>query len=136
MHTRLPLAVIGLGSLLILVSFVWRSSAAPWLFAFATMSFPVALIGLGVASRRGAGALRFELVLLFLLLQGTGLGLLAFARTPSLVLLGLPAGAWLMLLGMWLLPLLLLSLAYPRVFEDAVLDRETLERVRAAKRSL
>lgn len=125
---------MGVGSLLILASFVWPSPAAPWLFALVTMGFPVALIALGVASRGGARTLRLELALLFLLLQGTGLGLLAFARDTSRLVYGLPAGGWLMLLGMWLLPLALLSLAYPLAFSKAVLDGSTLERVRAAKR--
>lgn len=91
------------------------------------MLFPVALIA--IALRPGApGAWKF-LGALGALLVGTGLGLLFLPATGPL-LLGLPAAALLMLLGLWCLPLVLAVGVYAATFPRWTLEPDDLERLR------
>ena len=98
------------------------------------MSFPVALIALGVSSRGGIRRLKWDLIVLFASLQTSGIGMLATRGSNARWLFGLPPGAIFMLAGLWLVPLLVSSWAYARTFSDAVLDAQTLDRVRSARR--
>ncbi|HXV62330.1 MAG TPA: hypothetical protein VEK15_16635 [Vicinamibacteria bacterium] len=132
--TRLgPVIVLAVAAPLVLVTFIGEHPLFSWLFSFLTMSFPVALIALGVSSRGRLLSLKWDLIALFASLQASGFGMLATRGSDARWLAGLPPGAIFMLAGLWLLPLLVSSWAYARTFSDAVLDAETLERVRSSK---
>ena len=104
--------------------------------AVAASAFPLLLITLGAA--RGVG-LQLGAVLLgvFGLLAGSFLALFALrGRVEELTwIAGLPLAAVVQLAGLWLVPLLLVSLAYALTFDRFGLSAEDLDRVRHAGRS-
>lgn len=106
------------------------------LFGFAAFAFPVAVTAFGALrsaaagrTRRGVGAV---LLLLFLLLEGSFLGLLVLRGREGEVF-GLPAGVVLLLGGLWLLPLLVTSLGHGLTFDASGLAPEELARLRGSR---
>jgi hypothetical protein len=109
---------------------------APWALGLGTATVMVAASALGAArAGRGAGALRVPLALVFLILAGGFATILRMPPTdpadPRLVL-GLPPATAVVLLGIGLLPLLVLPLAYALTFDETTLTEADLERVRRA----
>ena len=129
------LVFLTVAAVLILASLTVEREEALWLFSFLTMAFPIALIVVGVASperkRKRLRRIRLPLIALTLVLQASGFGMLAFSRdNADVTVLGFPLGAAFMLAGLWLAPLFVVSWAYPRTFDEVVLSREDLDRVR------
>lgn len=115
----------------ILLSFLSPSELALWVFSFATMGFPIALIIVGVGGAQRLRALGAHLLLLALLLELSGFGMLFYSRGSSdTTLLGLPLSSVFMLVGLWLAPLFVVSWAYPRTFSRVVLTQDELDRIR------
>jgi hypothetical protein len=109
---------------------------APWALGFGTATVMVAASALGAARPgRGVGRLKVPLALVFLILAG---GFAAALTIPApdpadpALFLGLPAGAAVVLLGIGLLPLLVLPVAYALTFDETTLSEHDLERVRRA----
>jgi hypothetical protein len=109
---------------------------APWALGIGTAVVMVAASALGAARRDGAlGRLKLPFALVFAILAGGFALVLSLppvdAADPALFL-GLPTGAAVVLLGIGLLPLLVLPIAYALTFDEMTLNEADWERIRAA----
>ena len=127
-----PVALV-LASTLLLVLLTVSGPAAEVAAAVLVAAFPVILIVLG---RRGRlGGLRLVLVSLLLLFAGSLLAMLALAgRVAELPWIGgLPLAAAILVYGLWLVPLVIVVVAYALSFDRHELCGEDLERLRALR---
>ena len=112
---------------------------SPWALGTGTAVVMVAASALGAARREtGIGRLKLPFAIVFLILAG---GFAAVLAMPAVgpdprLFLGLPAGAAIVLLGIGILPLLVLPVAYAMTFEEMTLSEADLARVREAARAL
>lgn len=134
MAHRIALPSLALGFFLFLVVAWIGGTAAEWLATALVAAFPVGLIALGAADRRGdIRRLAPWLVALLVLLEAGLLGALALSSEAGrgLVFGGLPAATALFLYGAGLAALLLTGIAYAVTFgrsEDRRQDRGRDER--------
>ncbi|HEX2093359.1 MAG TPA: hypothetical protein VHG28_13220 [Longimicrobiaceae bacterium] len=105
---------------------------AAWAMALGTATIMVASMALGAARRGGIGRLGLPFAGTWLILAGGfAAAMLLPAEEPDApLLLGLPLRAAIVLLGVGLLPLFLLPLAYALTFDEMTLSEADLERVR------
>jgi hypothetical protein len=114
-------------------------SWAAWALAMGTATVMVAASALGAArADRGLGRLKLPLGIAFLIVAG-GFAIVlsmpgAETANPTLFL-GLPPRAAVVLLGIGLLPLLVMPIAYALTFDDMTLSDADLERVRTGARA-
>jgi hypothetical protein len=111
---------------------------SPWAMGMGTAVVMVAAMALGAAKHGRIGRLKVPFALVFLILAGgfaAALALPAEGANPPLFL-GLPLRAAIVLIGIGLVPLLVLPIAYALTFEEMTLSEEDLERVRAAAREM
>ena len=114
---------------------------AAWLLAFGTTTILIATIALG-ALQRGTARTFVNIAALFvtyiILAGGFALALSLDDGDPAntLLWLGLPRRAAIVIYGIGLLPILTLPLAYALTFERATLTPEDWQRVRDAARQL
>jgi hypothetical protein len=112
---------------------------SPWALGIGTAVVMVAASALGAARREtGIGRLKAPFAIVFLILAG---GFAAVLSMPAVgpnppLFLGLPAGAAIVLLGIGILPLLVLPVAYALTFDEMTLSDADLARVREAARAL
>lgn len=109
---------------------------APWALGTGTATVMVAASALGAARPgRDVGRLKVPLALVFLILAGGFAVILSLPPVdpadPTLFL-GLPPAAAVVLLGIGLLPLVVLPVAYALTFDETTLSADDLERVRRA----
>jgi hypothetical protein len=112
---------------------------SPWALGIGTATVMVAASALGAArADTGIGRLKLPFAIVFLIVAGGFAAVLSMpapdAANPTLVL-GLPAGAAIVILGIGILPLLVLPIAYALTFEDMTLSEADLARVREAARA-
>jgi hypothetical protein len=112
---------------------------SPWALGIGTGVVMVAASALGAArADTGIGRLKLPFAIVFLIVAGGFAAVLLMpapdAANPTLFL-GLPAGAAIVLLGIGILPLLVLPIAYALTFEDMTLSEADLARVREAARA-
>lgn len=112
---------------------------SPWALGIGTATVMVAAAALGAArADTGIGRLKLPFAIVFLIVAGGFAAVLSMpapdAANPTLFL-GLPAGAAIVLLGIGILPLLVLPIAYALTFEDMTLSEADLARVRDAARA-
>ncbi|MBW3571107.1 MAG: hypothetical protein KY467_08375 [Gemmatimonadetes bacterium] len=114
-------------------------SWSPWALGIGTAVVMVSASALGAArADTGIGRLKLPFAIVFLIVAG---GLAAALSMPApdaadpALFLGLPAGAAVVLLGIGLLPLLVLPIAYALTFEEMTLSEADLARVREAARA-
>jgi hypothetical protein len=141
MERRYSLAALLAGTLLIAAAYAsaFLPGGAPpwaaWLFALGTPLAMVASMALGASGPRGLGRLKVAFAIVFTILAGGFAAVLALPPAdpadPALFL-GLPTRAAIVLLGVGLLPLFVLPVAYALTFDDTTLTEGDLERVRAA----
>jgi hypothetical protein len=133
---RLALLVLGSCSIIALVCLLVDHPAGPVMFGVAGFAFPPALIAIGAARDGRIGTLAVPLLLITLLLEGCALGMLLLSdgAGPDEFWLGLPRATAIMLYGLWLSPLLLVSLVYAWHFERFGLRAEDLRRLRRLSR--
>lgn len=143
MSRRLSLAAVLAGILAITaayaVAFLPGDSPgwAAWALGVGTAAVMTGAMALGAAGRPGARTLAPVFAAVFVVLAG-GFGwalALPPVRPGDPLVLGLPAGAAVVLLGIGLLPLLFLPLAYALTFERTTLSEADLDRVREAGRA-
>ena len=138
MARRMSLAFLAVASPLLLACFAVGGEVAEVVFVVLVMGFPVALIALAVGEDGILGPRRAPLLLLLLLLEGSGIAMLALrgrvADGPWLA--GLPAGAVVLLWGLWLAPLPLVTLTYALTFDRFELGEEDLDRLHESQRRL
>jgi hypothetical protein len=127
MAQRAALCVLAFCSSLALACCFIDHPAAAVLFGVAGIGFIPALIALGAARRGRLDALAVPLVILSLILFGSFAAMLALP--------GMAATAF-MLLGLWLVPLLLVSFIYAWHFERFGLREEDLDRIRGTGRKI
>lgn len=111
---------------------------APWALGIGTAVVMVAASALGAARRDGGlGRLKLPFALVFLILAGgfsLVLALPAVDPAKPTLFLGLPPRAAVVLLGIGLLPLLVLPIAYALTFDEMTLNEADWERIREAAR--
>lgn len=112
---------------------------APWALAFGSAAVMVAASALGAARPdRGLGRLKLPLAIAFLVVAGGFAFVLANPGTDApdaALFLGLPPRTALVLLGIGLIPLLVMPVAYALTFDDMTLSEADLARVREAARA-
>jgi hypothetical protein len=153
-------ALLTVLSLLLIVCLLVPGETSAHLFALLAVALPVVLIALAVhrpagpvapedaaapgAARvhgrvrgrvrsRGLGggrALGLSLVLLLMILEGAVIGVLRLSGVERPAVAGLPPAAVVQLVGLWLLPLPLVALAYALTFDRSGITREDLEALR------
>lgn len=112
---------------------------SPWALGTGTAVVMVAASALGAARREtGIGRLKAPFAIVFLILAGGFAAVLAMPAVgpETRLFLGLPPGAAIVLLGIGILPLLVLPVAYALTFEEMTLSEADLARVREAARAL
>jgi hypothetical protein len=112
---------------------------AAWALGTGTAVVMVASMALGAARRGGGiGRLKWPFAFVFLVLAGGFGAVMALpGEAPGAPLfLGLPLRAAIVLVGIGILPLLVLPVAYAVTFDEMTLGEDDLERVRAAARAL
>lgn len=112
---------------------------SPWALGIGTAVVMVAASALGAArADTGIGRLKLPFAICFLIVAGGFATVLSMpapdAANPTLIL-GLPVGAAIVILGIGILPLLVLPIAYALTFEDMTLSEADLARVREAARA-
>lgn len=111
---------------------------SPWALGIGTAVVMVAASALGAArADTGIGRLKLPFVIVFLIVAG-GFAAALLMQSPGenpRLFFGLPAGAAIVLIGIGLLPLLVLPIAYALTFEDMTLSEADLARVREAARA-
>jgi hypothetical protein len=102
------------------------------LFGALVVLFPLPLMALGALRRGRLGTLVPVLLLLGVLLEGGFLGMLLLAGRVSEAawVAGLPAATALLLTSVWLVPLVIVSLAYGLTFPQLGIRDEDLARLR------
>ena len=132
MAGRLALVFLAVSSPLILLTSVVGTTAGEVLFALLGMAFPVALIVLGAHRRGRLGPLRWPLGALVLILEGCVAAMLALRGhiLDAPWLGGLPLATAVQVYGLFLSPLLLVSLAYAWTFDDSGLRQDDLDELR------
>lgn len=136
MTRRVTLLLLAACSVLTLVCPFIDHPAAGVAFGLAVLAFPALLIALGAVRRGHLGLLAAPLLLLTLLLEGGFIAMLVLSGRPDPAgwWLGLPPSTVVMLLGLWLVPLVLVSLVYAWHFERFGLTNRDLRRIRECAR--
>ncbi len=129
---RAVLAFLSVASPGVLLAFWLGGSVGELLFALVAAVFPVALIVLAVVGRRRPARLVVPLLALSVVLVGSLVAIwLLRGRVDELPWIGgLPLAAAIQLYGLWLVPLLLVALAYALTFDTGSLDDAALEHLR------
>ncbi|HEX7186141.1 MAG TPA: hypothetical protein VF756_30220 [Thermoanaerobaculia bacterium] len=126
MGNRPALALLALCALAMLLASCFDAAPLRWLGGLSAATFPVALIALGAARGGRIGGLRWPLVLLWIVLAGSWIVLLALPHGgPDAG--ALPLGTALMLFVMVPAPFAIVCWAYASRFD---LSEEDLERIR------
>lgn len=105
-----------------------------WAMGIGTATVMVASMALGAAREGGIGRLKLPFAFTFLVLAGGFCAVLVLPPEPvgAPLYFGLPLRAAIVLIGIGLLPLFVLPVAYALTFDEMTLSEEDLERVRAA----
>jgi len=113
------------------VTFFVPGKASQVIFSTVAVSFPIALIINGAARDGKLGPLKIPIFIFLLVLEACSTLMIFFiGKTASAPMVaGLPAGAAVQLYGMFLSPLIIVSLAYGLTFESFSLREEDLREV-------
>ncbi|HBL27033.1 MAG TPA: hypothetical protein DD490_09390 [Acidobacteria bacterium] len=122
--------LLGLATAAALLGFTVDAAPLRWGAALAAAAFPVALIGLADRRRR----LRWPLALLWLVLTGGLLLLVALPHGGPDSLFGLPLGTVVMLFGLVPIPFALVVWTYAARFELRAEDLDRLRGIAEARR--
>jgi len=131
---RASLLLLALCAPAALVAFCVDAAALRWVAALAVTTFPVALITLGAARGGRLNGLRGPLLVLWIVLAGSFLALLALPGGGPDSLFGLPLGTVLMLFVLVPVPFILVCWAYAARFGGFILRDEDLERLRRLRK--
>jgi hypothetical protein len=132
MTKRLALGFLTAASLAILAAFFVELPA--FVFAALVMAFPVALVTLAVSRDGQLGRLRAPLAVLFVMLQGGVLGVLALTGSGRTGSWGMPLSLHLLLLLVWLGPLVVTTVSYAAMFSELGIDDELLGELERRRR--
>jgi hypothetical protein len=118
-RSRRILQLLTLNAALLTLFFATPLPGRSVVVAVTTGSLPILLILLAVSRRKTVRALVYFLAALGVSLEATALAIVTLSHRATPLdpwLLGLPPGVWFLLLGFWLLPLVIVSIAYPLTF--------------------
>ncbi|HEX9938454.1 MAG TPA: hypothetical protein VGB15_15060 [Longimicrobium sp.] len=145
MTRRLALAALVAGTLAIAAAYGSAFLAGPppawaaWALGVGSSVVMVASMALGaVRQEKGIGRLKWPFAFVFIVLAGgfSAVMVLPDEAPGAPLFLGLPLRAAIVLIGIGLLPLLVLPVAYALTFDDMTLGEDDLARVRAAAKAL
>ena len=128
---RAAIAVLALASTAFLIGVFLDNELGATISLLVTPLFPVALILVGASRRSGIGPIGLPLVLVTILLEG-GLIVLWFLRGRVMDVPwigGLPLAAVVQILALWVLPFVVVVVAFARTFESFTLTEKDLERL-------
>lgn len=131
---RLALALLTVGSLLILACLLVDHPAAPAVFVVSVLLFAPALVALGAARGGRIGRLALPLLLFALWLVGCGVAMLLLPGGAGAGWFGLPWPTVVMLFGLGFAPLIVVSLVYAWDFRRFGLRETDLRRLRGLAR--
>jgi hypothetical protein len=131
---RTALLLLSLSSAAVLLAFCFEVPFLRWAAALAVATFPVALIALGAGRGGRLGGLRLPLLLLWTVLAGGFLTLLALPHGGPDSMFGLPLGTALMVFVLVPIPFALVCWAYASRFDLREEDLERLRRLREGPR--
>ena len=128
---KLSLAFLAVASPVMLLLFLGPWSWADEIFALLVMGYPVALIVVAVGRRGTLGPLGVPLLFLLIFLEACAIGMLALRGqvVDGPWFGGLPGAAAIQLYGLFLTPLLLVTLAYALTFDKFEMTDDDLERL-------
>lgn len=131
MARKLSLAFLAVASPVMLLLFLGPWSWADEIFALLVMGYPVALIVVAVGRRGTLGPLGVPLLFLLIFLEACAIGMLALRGqvVDGPWFGGLPGAAAIQLYGLFLTPLLLVTLAYALTFDKFEMTDDDLERL-------
>jgi hypothetical protein len=131
MARRIALLFLAIASPLLLALFLMPWPWAETLFSLLVMAYPVALIVVAVARKGRLGLVGLPLIGLLLFLEACALGMLVLRGRvlDGPWFGGLPLAAAIQLYGLWLVPLLLVALAYGLTFDRFELRQEDIDRL-------
>lgn len=137
MARTFALGFLALAAPLIFLGFFIGSEPVEVLFALFATAFPIALIALGASREGHLGPLRWPLLGLLLLLELPVVALLALRGTVSTAPWwgGMPLAMAVQVVGLFVLPLLYVSLLYAFTFERFGLRTEDLEALRRLRKN-
>ena len=128
MSKKAALAVIGLFSPVAFLTLFFSQTGAQIIFALLATAFPVALIVLGASQKGRLGPLGIPLLALLLVQEGSVIAMIVYRDNvlngPWVG--GLPLAAAIQIYVLWLLPLLLVALAYGLTFDSFSLKEDDL----------
>ncbi len=126
---RLALITLSASSPLLLACLFIDASASRWLAALLAVVQPIALMVLGASRNGSLGPLRrvMQATLVWFVAVMSALLLMAGQR---LAWGGVPMTAVLMLGGLWIAPMIFLSIAYAKSFSSFSLTDDDLDRIR------
>jgi len=116
---RILPGLLASGSVLILVALLTGGRFAEALFGVTAVLFPVALIGLGAGRRRPGLRLPLAALAAILVLSALGVLLLPVDAPIEDHRFGLPAAAWVALLGLGLVPFVLVAWTHAATFDGS-----------------
>ena len=131
MARRIALLFLAVASPLLLALFLMPWPFAEVLFSVLVMAYPVALIVVAVAREGRRGPVVWFLIGLLLFLEACAIGMFMLRGRvlDGPWFGGLPLAAAIQLYGLWLVPLLLVALAYGLTFDRFELRQEDLDRL-------
>ncbi len=132
MARRAALAFLGFSSPALLLAFALGTRAGDVAFALLAAAFPVALIVLGAGRGGSLGPLFWPLAALLAILVADVVALLALAGSIQTApwLVGLPLATAVMFYGLFLLPQILVCVAYVWTFDRFGLRQNDLDELR------
>lgn len=126
---RLALIILAATSPLLLACWFLSGPVAAGIAALVAVIQPVALMALGVCRKGSLGPLRLFVPLTLLWYVAVMLSLLVLDGS-GITLTGIPVTAILMLAGLWLAPMVFVTIAYTKTFSQFTLTDEDLDRIR------
>lgn len=133
MARKAALIFLTVASPIIVLAFLFGTAAGDVVFSLLAVAFPIALIALGAAGRRGGlGPLAGPLAGLLLFLEALVIAMLALRGQvlDGPWLLGLPLATAIQFYGLFLAPLFYVALLYALTFERFGLRQEDLDDLR------
>ncbi len=132
MAKRLALITLAVTSPLLLACLFVNAAAASWLAALLSVTQPVALMALGASRNGSLGPLRRVMAATLLWFLSLMLSLLLLDGW-RVAWKGVPITAILMLGGLWIIPMVFLTVAYAKTFSNFSLTDEDLRRIRRSR---
>lgn len=137
MAYRASLVGIALLSATVMLCGWWGGPVSEAVFLAVVAAFPGVLITVGVCRNGTPGPLILPLVILVLVLEGSAFGLLLMNRVPGFSAttgVGWPLAV--MVVGLWVVPLILVTVSYAATFDRWILSADDLRQFDERRRGV